>query len=73
MQNEKTLFIKTDKHVEINELIKNIAELKIETKKKLDVLSDAIDRENKLIGEIEESLKKTDGFMEEAESLINSE
>ena len=70
---EKSLFIKLDKHKEVNDLIQKIEETKNQTKQKIDLMNEIILKEKRILDKFEESLKKMDSHLDEANSLLNSE
>lgn len=70
---EKSLFIKLDKHKEVNELIKKIEETKSQTKQKIELMNEIILKEKRILDKFEESLKKMDSHLDEANNLLNSE
>jgi hypothetical protein len=70
---EKSLFIKLDKHKEVNELIQKIEETKSQTSQKIESMKEIIDKEKRLLEAFEESLKKIDSYLEDANNLLNTE
>lgn len=70
---EKSLFIKLDKHKEVNDLIKKIEETKNQTKQKIELMNEIILKEKRILDKFEESLKKMDLHLDEANNLLNSE
>ena len=70
---EKSLFIKLDKHEEVNELIKKIEELKAQTKQKIELMNEIIIKEKKVLEKFQESLKSMDAHIDEANNLLNAQ
>jgi len=70
---EKSLFIKLEKHKEINDLLKEIEKTKEQTKQKIDFMKEIMNKEKEILETFEDSLKKIDANMEDAKNLINQE
>ena len=70
---EKSLFIKLEKHKEVNDLIQKIEETKNQTRQKIELMNEIILKEKRILDKFEESLKKMDSHLDEANNLLNSE
>ena len=70
---EKALFIKMDKHKEVNDLIAKIEQIKNQTKQKLDLMNEIMLKEKKILEKFEESLKNVDSNLNDANNLLNAE
>ncbi len=70
---ERSLFVKLDKHEQVNVILKKIEDKRKETVDKIKVMNEIIEKENQLLAGFEESLKKIDSCMVEANSLLNAE
>lgn len=70
---KKSLFIKLDKHKEVNNLIQKIEKTKSLSRQKIDMVKEIMVKEKELLEKLEESLKKVDSCMDEATNLINTE
>ena len=70
---EKSLFIKLDKHEEVNKLIADVEQRKESAKQKIELMKEIIEKEKKLLDQFENSLKTMDSHLGEASNLLNSE
>ena len=70
---EKSLFIKLEKHREVNDLIRKIEEVKTQTKQKIELMNEIIIKEKKVLEKFEESLKNMDSHLDETIKLLNAE
>lgn len=70
---KKSLFIKLDKHKEVNNLIQRIEKTKNLSKQKIEIIREIMIKEKELLEQVEESLKKVDACVSEANNLINTE
>ncbi|MFP4567954.1 MAG: hypothetical protein ACLFN8_03340 [Candidatus Woesearchaeota archaeon] len=70
---EKSLFIKLEKHKDVSDLISKIEETKKQTTQKIETMKEIIEKEKKLLANFEESLKKVDSYLDDANNLLNVE
>jgi hypothetical protein len=70
---EKSLYIKLDKHKEVNDIIAKLEQTKEQATKKIELMKQIMIKEKDMLENFEESLKKTDAYMQEAKNLLNEE
>jgi archaellum component FlaC len=71
--NEKSLFIKLEKHNEVKELIKKIENTKTKTKNNLELMKEIIAKEKNILENFEDSIKRIELNLEDVNNLLNTE
>lgn len=70
---ENSLFVKLDKYDEVSFVLKKIEDKRKETIDKINAMNEIIAKENQLLEGFEDSLKKIDSYLVEANSLLNKQ
>ncbi len=70
---EKSLFIKLEKQEKVNDIIREIEKNKEQITQKIETMKEIIIKEQSLLENFEDKLKRIDDYVENANNIINTQ